>query len=188
LMAIALMAALMASAVAILFQVSSAWASQAEDPALDRHVDGVDRFVRRLLAESGGALTVPTSEQIAGEHAILAVRPMSDLPWIALQSKSGGVLEGRLAAGADGKLLLFWNTRDERSQGSVEPHVLLISPWVESAKLYRLDPGAREWSEIAPGESMSKSPKALHALRIEFVHRGQRRPVQFLLPKTEGPP
>lgn len=190
LLAVALLAGFLMAATALLFQVTTLWASQSDDAMLDRHVDGVERFVRRLFAESGASRVVsPTPEQQSDEHALLALTGVSgDLPWVAPLVTTGGRFECRLSRGEDGGLWLYWNTAGERVLGAVEPHRTLLSPWVDLAALYRLDKDGGEWTEVEAGESMTRTAGVLYALRLEFQHQGRRRALTLLLPQTEGMP
>lgn len=188
LLAFALLAGLLAAAVTMLFQVVSLWATQSDDAMLDQHVDGVDRFVRRLLAESGVRhIVLPTPEQVERERAVLALTDADgDLPWIAPLATAGGRLECRLAADAERRLWLCWNTAGELASGAVESHRTLLSEWVTFAGLYRLDKYGREWTLVVPGETMPHGAGAMYALRLEFEHRGRRRALTMPLPETEG--
>lgn len=190
LLAVALLAGFLMAATALLFQVTSLWAAQSDDAMLDRHVDGVERFVRRLFAESGASRVVsPTPEQQENEHALLALTGVSgDLPWVAPLVTRGGNFECRLSREDDGGLWLYWNTAGERVLGAVEPHRMLLSPWVDLAAVYRLERDGREWTEVEPGETTNRTAGVLYALRLEFAHQGRRRGLTLLLPRTEGLP
>jgi hypothetical protein len=57
---------------------------------------------------------------------------------------------------------------------------------VRSACLYRLDAAASEWVALVPGESITAAAQVHYALRLELLHRGQQRVLQFVLPGGEG--
>lgn len=190
LLAVALLAALFTAATALLFQVTSLWASQSDDALLDRHVDGVDRFVRRLFAESGAArVTTPDARQIERERAILAFTGTdAELPWVTPLVTEGGRFECRLGFDAETGLWLWWNTAGERARGAIESHRTRLSPWVRLAAVYRMERDGREWTELTAGETLRRSPGVPYALRLEFEHRGRVRALTLLLPAEAGVP
>lgn len=192
LVALALFGMLFSAVVVVLVQVSSTWASEADDPQIDRHVDGLDRFVRAIFVESGAAgVKAPSSSQIADENAFLSVVPPADLPWIALIAQDGGAIEGRLAMGKDNDgLWLYWNTARERLIRRIEPHRIRISSWVTAARVYVYDADGKNWTESVPGVSSTDSPGAgsavsFRVLQLDIVHQGQSRTLRIPIPRTE---
>lgn len=185
LLAIALLGGLLAGATVILFQVSTAWAAQAEDPVLDRHVDGLERFLRRMLGESQYPVVEPTAEQISDEKAMLSTTLPENLPWHETLATAGGAVTGRLAY-ADGALRLYWQTARERSLSQTKSHAMVLSPWVTSAKILIHNPDTGEWTESVPGETAAGTPsfnaaKGLRVLLLEIGHRGRTRTLQILI-------
>ncbi len=188
LIAIALLAGLLVAAVSILFQVSAAWASQADDPVADRHVEGLARFVRTVFSQSGSAgVSAPTAEQVSREGAFLAVRPPGDLPMFDRLATEGGAVEARFALAPEGAFLLFWNTSGERLQSPGKSHRVLLSSWVVSAKVFVYDAENRQCTEYVPGDSGAGAfgaATSLRVLRIEVDRLGQRRVMEIPLPRS----
>lgn len=188
LMAIALFAGFLSAAVAILFQVSFAWSSQADDPIADRHADGLNRFLRRVIADGGSAgLRAPTSAQVSEEHALLRVSPPGDLPIFEDRTTSGGAIEARLSMPPEGGLWLVWNTVGERTRNTSQPHRTRLSPWVTEAKLMVYEPANSRWNEYVPGDTNAGgfgAATALRVLSLKVVHRGQERRIEIPLPRT----
>lgn len=191
LIAIALFAGLLVAATAVLIQVSEAWASQADDPVVDRHADGLERFVRRVFSESGAAnLKAPTSDQISGEGALLAVSPPPDLPWTDLQAEAGGVITGRLAMPPNEPgLWLYWNAANETSQSDLQPHRVRLSPWVQSTEVYIYDTQGQKWMPVDPATPLDNvggvgTASAYRVLRLVIVRSGQTRTLEIPLPKN----
>ena len=187
-MATALFAALIAGATVVLFQVSAAWATQAEDPVLDRHAENLERFLRRTLTEAQGAVTEPTAEQISEEHALLSVRMPENLPWHEILGVAGGDVTGRLAF-RDGALILHWQTATERRLALAEPHRMVLSPWVVSARIFLHDAVNNQWTEYAPSEPVAGQPgfnasRGLRVLRVELDRGGHRRVLQILIRRS----
>lgn len=188
LMAIALFAGFLTAAVAILFQVSVAWANQADDPIADRHAEGLNRFLRLAVNEGGAAgITAPTATQVSEEHALLSVRPAGDLPIFEDLTTAGGAIEARLCMPPDGGLWLTWNTVGERTQNTSRPHRTRLSPWVTEATLMVYDPNTSRWIEYVPGDTNAGtfgSATSVRVLRVKIVHRGQERRLEIPLPKN----
>lgn len=187
LLAVALLAGLLAGAVTILVQVSSAWAAEADDPVLDRHADGLERFLRRIL--SAKTIAAPTAEQISEEKALLAAPMPDDLPWQDILAVSGGAVTGRLAFDENAGLLLYWETAREKSLALAKPHRVPLSPWVVSARIYLMDTAGEEWTEWVPGETAAgttsfATARGLRVLRLEIERLGHRRTLQILLPSN----
>lgn len=192
LVALALFGMLFSAVVVVLVQVSSTWASEADDPQIDRHVDGLDRFIRSIFVESGAAgVKAPTSTQISDENAFLSVVPPSDLPWIALIAQDGGAIEGRLSMGKDNDgLRLYWNTARERLVKRIQPHSMLLSSWVTAARVYVYDADGKTWTESVPGTQTTGSAGAgsatsFRVLQLDIVHQGQSRTLRIPIPRTE---
>lgn len=187
LISIALLAGFLVAAVSILFQISSAWASQADDPVVDRHAEGLGRFVRGVFSQSGYAgITAPTADQQSREGALLAVKPQGDLPMFNALATVGGVIEARFAISSDGALLLCWNTSGERAKSPGLSHKTLLSRWVTSAKIFVYDDTNKKWTEFTPADASSGGlgkPDALRVLRLDIERLGQRRVLEIPLPR-----
>lgn len=200
LIAIALFSVLLATSVAVLFQVSVAWSQQADDPVLDRHTENLDRFLRRIIAEKGAS--APTDAQRAEENALLALTLPPDLPWIDPLVTDSGEIEARLAHHDDGTLWLCWNTSAERKKNpQLKARATRISDWVASATLLDYDAKNDAWVPVFDPESDPAAPAStgaakssgatatdsanpagsatptpsLRILRLELLHRAQRR-------------
>ena len=191
LIAIVLFAGLLTAATAVLIQVSEMWASQADDPIIDRHVDGLERFVRRVFSESGPTgVTAPTTDQMAQEGALLAVVPPADLPWTDVQALAGGAISGRFALPPnDGGLWLYWNTARETSTGVTDPHRVLLSPWVVSAQIFIYDATNTKWLPVDAANPVDNvggvgTATTYRVLRLVVVRSGQTRTIEVPLPKT----
>jgi prepilin-type N-terminal cleavage/methylation domain-containing protein len=192
LVAIALFGMLFSAIVVVLVQVQSAWITQADDPVADRHVEGLDRFVRSAFVESGSAgVTEPSEEQRSQENAFLSLTVPSDLPWIGLLAQDGGAVEARLAMAKDGPgLWLYWNTARERTAKNLPAHRLLVSPWVKAARIYVYDTDSTTWTESVPGAqsagtSGSGSATSFRVLQLEVDRSGQARTLRIPIPRTE---
>lgn len=192
LLAMALFTGLLVASTAVLIQVSQAWASQADDPIVDRHAEGLERFIRRVFAESTATgLTAPTADQVSSEGALLAVRPPSDLPWTDLQAIAGGVITGRLAIPPDDDgLWLYWNAANESTRDSSnEPHRILLSPWVREAQVYVYDATGQKWMPADPATPVDNvggvgTATIYRVLRLVIVRNGQTRTLEIPMPRS----
>ena len=191
LIAIALFAALLVAATAVLIQVSEAWASQADDPIVDRHAEGLERFLRRVVGEGGAtAIKAPTDDQISQEGAFLVVTPPADLPWTDVQAQGGGTITGRLAMPPnDPGLWLYWSTSREISLNLSDPHRIRLSPWVVNAQVYIYDSANTKWVPVDASNPVDNvggvgTATASRVLRLEIVRSGQARTLEIPLPKN----
>ena len=192
LVAIALFGMLFSAVVVVLVQVQTAWVTQSEDPEVDRHVEGLERFVRAAFVESGATgVTVPSDDQRSAENAFLSLTVPSDLPWIDLLAQDGGAIEARLATEKDGPgLRLYWNTARERTVRNLPPHSILLSPWVTAARIYVYDTDSSTWTESVPGAQTTGSAGAgsaasFRVLQLEINHAGRVRTMRIPIPRTE---
>jgi prepilin-type N-terminal cleavage/methylation domain-containing protein len=192
LVAIALFGMLFSAIVVVLVQVQTAWVTQIDDPVADRHVDGLDRFVRSAFVESGPAgVTEPNDEQRSQENAFLSLTVPSDLPWIGLLAQDGGAIEARLAMAKDGPgLWLYWNTARERTAKNLQAHRMLVSAWVKAARIYVYDTDSTTWTESVPGAqsagtSGAGSATSFRVLQLEVDRAGQTRTLRIPIPRTE---
>lgn len=189
LVALALFAALLAASTAVLVQVSAAWAAQADDPIVDRHAEGLERFLRRVFSESGAAgVTAPAQDRLS-EGALLGVLPPADLPWTNLLATSGGTVRGLLVMPQEGGLWLYWNTSGETTLGVTESHRVMLSPWVTAATVYIYDTNDLKWVPVEPGSSVDNvggagTATASRVLRVEINRSGQSRILEIPIPKA----
>lgn len=183
LISIALLAGFLVAAVTILFQISSAWASQADDPVIDRHVEGLGRFVRGVVARG---VTAPPAERVSSEGAILESRAYGDLPMFSDRATVGGEITARFAVTPEGAFVLCWNTAGEYRRSRAISHKTLLSNWVTSAKIFVYDDMNKKWTEFVPTGSSEGfgGQNALRVLRLEIEHLGQRRVLEILLPRS----
>lgn len=190
-MAIALFTGLLVAATAVLIQMSQAWAEQADDPILDRHADGLERFIRRTFSESGPTgVRAPTTDQISTFGALLSVTPPADLPWTDLQAEAGGAITAQFCLPEKNPgLWLYWSTSRETTLSSVQPHRILLSPWVTSAQVYIYDTQGSQWVAVDPETPVDNvggvgTATAYRVLRV-VVSRGARtRTLEIPLPKN----
>lgn len=188
LLAAALLSALMAAGVTLLFHIAEAWSAQTDRPAFERHADGLDTFLRRMFAESGYVTPAP-ADRVAEEGALLTLTPPPDLPWFAPVATASGPTLARLAFTPDRGLTLRWNTRRELALGLAEPHVATLSTRVVAATLMIRSKTSGEWTDVTPGNAASGGGSAsdvssIRILCLELRDGGRNTTLRIPLPRS----
>jgi prepilin-type N-terminal cleavage/methylation domain-containing protein len=192
LIAVALTGILLTAMSFLSFNVLGVWASQAEDPLFDRHVDGLRRALEECVAETADAANsagraraantvfsvAPTS---AGVERAPYLRITSAPPFLVADTLPLGFVHGWLLVEGDAGLVLYWQTDDERRENIDATHRLVLSPWVVDMHALFYDTANDEWADADSEDPSSVTSGASIFLQFTLNHRGQTRQIMLTL-------
>lgn len=167
LLAAALVAGLLVAGVALVFQLCSLLAAQADDPVFDRHAEGIDCFLR-AYQKSGTDKLLPELRDEPGLLPGVGLEVQDDAPLLTGKPpmKAGGTISMAFRSGSG--LWLVWPTRGARSEiGRV-----LLSPWVVDARILRYESKENRWDQETPDSMVEPTWRVV---RLELAHAGHRR-------------
>jgi prepilin-type N-terminal cleavage/methylation domain-containing protein len=168
----ALLCGLLTAGVMFAVHLAGFWAAQADDPVFERHVTGLDRYLRsygssevmseKLKAVSGDVVPFVTLKPDAGSP-LMEGRVIPSGPVVA-------VLELRKDTG----LGMVWLAEPAGRVGAGVPERVLLSPWVTAAAVVQYDIRNDKWESVdmahAPGSS-----KCWTVLHLTVKNRGLMR-------------
>ncbi|MDR2982645.1 MAG: prepilin-type N-terminal cleavage/methylation domain-containing protein [Puniceicoccales bacterium] len=195
LIAIAMTALLLTALSMLTFQVMGVWASQAEDPLFDRHVDGLRRALEECVAETADSAN--SQGNIRATNTVFRQAPSTvnadspaylritgAPPFLVSDTMPLGNIHAWLAFDPADGLILYWQTDYERSQNQDATHRQVLSPWVESVTYFSYNSNDNAWDESDNPSSIRTGSSIF--MQLNLNHRGQTR--KIMLPLTDAAP
>lgn len=180
LIAASLLTAVIAAGTALAFQFTNILHFANNDPVFDRHVDGLEKFLRAYRVQASEPTALSKLPHDAGllQGIYLKVPPTAPLLTGASAPASASM---RLAM--RGKSGLWLGIPTEASLASARFQWVLLSPQVTSAQSYRYTRKTDTWSEES---SAPKTPPDARMLKITLNHAGKHKELWIPWPCAES--
>lgn len=177
-----LLTGLLLAGVALAVQLSLVLAAQVDDPVFDRHVDGLERFLRAYAARATAEST--TAPETTGLIPSLRMEVPAGTPILQRKRPAKKNASMRLKLTKDKGLWLTWIAESREKTGPGERAEVLLSPLVRDVKVYRLPQGGSHWIEESE-ETGNRTDK--RAVFIELSDKKDTRVIRILWPDDTQP-
>lgn len=182
LLAVAISGLILSAAATLMFSFARFWKQSEQEPRFEHHVDGVVSFIQYCLDQSEDLSTRVPMSQFGWERPPQQRQPAiwfrleSAPPFFVTELLPVPRIDGWLFLDEDKGLSILWHAPAELTEGRIELHQSLLSPWVEDLEVGYFDADSNTWEyESCADETTRLSRQPPGALRIVFNQNGRKK-------------